>query len=369
MTNKCRPMIVIGTRPELIKLYPVVLEFRSRGIEPLVVLTGQHTSLLQGSIECLDIGPCVQLNLMQENQRPEEFLASALAGLTNVLDSTIGAVIVQGDTTSTFAGALCGFYNKVPVAHVEAGLRTQDLSSPFPEEGHRQMVGRICRWHFVPTEVERYALSKEGVPAGGVIQVGNTAIDTLRLLCIKHKIEVERPSESTTVIVTLHRRESFDHGLSVVASAIARLATYHPRYNFILPLHPNPMVANAILPPLANLSNVKIVEPMPYIDFIKTLCMSRFVISDSGGVQEEAPWLGRPVVVVRNTTERRQAIDQGASFLVGTSSADTIFAVSESLMTDTPVFSQAAQRRELFGDGFASTRIVDVIISSGVTPD
>ncbi|MFZ4650240.1 MAG: non-hydrolyzing UDP-N-acetylglucosamine 2-epimerase [Rubrivivax sp.] len=356
------PLIVFGTRPELIKLHPVVRACREAGIEPVTVFTGQHGSLVEETMHALDLGPVVELGLMTPNQTPQMFLARCMQALGEVVDARpVDALIVQGDTTTALAGALTGFYRRLPVGHVEAGLRTNDLDAPFPEEGHRQMISRVSRWNFCPTARDVQALQGEGLAAHTLFEVGNTVIDALRLRCQQMGLDVVPAAQSRRVLVTMHRRESFGGGLEVIARAIARLAALRPELDFLLPLHPNPAVAREVLPVLGGVANVRITPPLPYEAFVRELCASRFLISDSGGVQEEAPWLGRPVLVVREKTERPQAVEAGASFLCGTSDAERIVQAALPLVDDTPVFRAASTRRSLFGDGFTSQRIVELL--------
>lgn len=362
------PLIIFGTRPELIKLHPVVRAFREVGTEPVTVFTGQHGSLVEETMRDLDLGPVHRLGLMTPNQTPTGFLSRCLSALDNVLNQyPVDAVLVQGDTTTALAGALAGFYRQLPVGHVEAGLRTHDLDAPFPEEGHRQMISRISRWNFCPTSLEMAALTAEGLSPATLFEVGNTVIDALRLRCEEMGLDVKAASASQRVLVTMHRRESFSGGLEVIARAIAQLAALRPHLTFLLPIHPNPAVAQAVLPVLSGISNVIVTEPMPYENFVRELCACRFVITDSGGVQEEAPWLGRPVVIVREKTERYQAVTAGASFLCGTSSVDRILQTALPLTDDTPEFRAASARRSLFGDGYTAQRIANLIQTTSAT--
>lgn len=356
------PLIVFGTRPELIKLHPVVRACREAGVEPVTVFTGQHGSLVEETMRSLDLGPVVELGLMTPNQTPETFLARCMQALGEVVNTRpVDALVVQGDTTTALAGALMGFYRQLPVGHVEAGLRTYDLDAPFPEEGHRQMISRVSRWNFCPTTRDMQALQSEGLAPQTLFEVGNTVIDALRLRCDQMGLRVAPAADSRRVLVTMHRRESFGGGLQVIARAVARLAALRPGMEFLLPLHPNPAVAREVLPVLGGVANVRVTDPLPYEAFVRELCASRFVISDSGGVQEEAPWLGRPVLVVREKTERPQAVEAGASFLCGTTDVDRIVQAALPLTEDTPVFRAASTRRSLFGDGFTAQRIVQLL--------
>lgn len=357
-----RPAIVFGTRPELIKLAPVVHALRASGVEPLTIFTGQHEGLVLASMDALDLGPVLSLGLMRPDQRPESFLARCLERLGSILrDEQVDSMLVQGDTTSTLAGALAAFYRQIPVGHVEAGLRTRDLASPFPEEAHRQLVTRVARWNFCPTGLEVDALAAEGVSRNALFETGNTVIDALRITCERLSLSIRPAAACDLVLVTMHRRESFGGGLAAIAAAVARLARMRPGLRFRLPLHPNPAVAAEVLPMLTGVRNVEVCAPLSYDGFVRTLCETRFLVSDSGGLQEEAPWLGRPVVVVREKTERAQAVAAGASFLCGPSDPERIVKTALPLTEDTPTLQHAARRRWLFGDGHAAERIVALL--------
>lgn len=361
-----KPLIVFGTRPELIKLDPIVRAFRNSGISPDIIFTGQHQSLVAEALSDFDLRDLLNLSLMTAGQRPEQFLARAVPALSDLMGSmTPDLIVVQGDTTTSLAGALAGFYRGIPIAHVEAGLRTCDLAAPFPEEGHRQMISRLSCWNFCPTSQDVSALKMEGISPDRIFEVGNTVIDSIRLACERFSIPISSPFDCKRILVTAHRRESFASGLHVIALAIAKIAKLKPEMEIVLPLHPNPVVSQALLPILDGIKNVKIIPPLTYSEFVRELCLSRFVISDSGGIQEEAPWLGRPVVIVRDKTERPQAIDLGASFLCGTSDVEVIVNTASALSDDTPLFYSAAKRRHIFGDGYSSERIVNILLSSG----
>lgn len=360
-----RPLIIFGTRPEWIKLSPLVRAFRESNVSPRIVFTGQHESLARSAIKSFNDESFVDLCLMTVGQSPQEFLSRALVKLCNFLESTdANVVFVQGDTATALAGGLAGFYKKILVAHVEAGLRTNSLYSPFPEEGHRRLLTRLTEWHFCPTAMDADNLASEGIDQAKIHIVGNTVIDSLRELCERHSINVAPASKSNRVLVTLHRRESFGGGLRMIALAISKLAELRSDYEFILPLHPNPVVGEEVLPILNKMKNIRVIEPLPYVDFIRELSASRFVISDSGGVQEEAPYLGRPLLIVRDLTERPQAVESGASFLCGTRDIDRIVEAGLLLADDTATFRTAAVRRAIFGDGYACQRIVGVLKKS-----
>jgi UDP-N-acetylglucosamine 2-epimerase (non-hydrolysing) len=364
-----KPLVIFGTRPEWIKLRPVIDALRRRCIEPVVVFTGQHKTLVDDTDPNATRG-AIDLGLMSERQTPDAFMSRALEGITSVAGAhSVDAVVVQGDTTSTLAGALAGFYLRLRVAHVEAGLRTGLLDDPFPEEGHRQLVARVAWWHFCPTAEDAAALFREGVARDRVRVVGNTGIDALRERCAKLGIEPDALPIGTTILVTLHRRESLGGGLRTIATALRRLAQLRPEVRIVLPLHPNPAVREEIIPLLAGLSNVELREAMPRDEFLRTLAACRFVITDSGGVQEEAPWLGRPVLVVRNKTERRAGVSAGVAFLTGTDHPERILDAALRLTDSDTTLRVASAYRALYGDGYAADRIASELLADVVRRD
>lgn len=359
-----RPLIVFGTRPEAIKLVSLQRALARAGVRPLVVNTGQQADLGAQASAAVGLQADASLNLMQPRQSPQQFLARCLQALQEHFGeaAAFDRVIVQGDTTSTLAGALFGFYTGRPVAHVEAGLRTDDLSSPFPEEGHRRLVSQVTRWHFCPTGRERDTLLRESVPAERIFVVGNTGIDALEQLC---RARAAAPvGAGTRVLVTTHRRENFDARIEQILAAVRQLAIANPAVEFVCPVHPNPKVAAPVHATLQGIPNVTLCAPLAFDDFVEALMHCRFAISDSGGIQEEAPHLGKPVVVVRDTTERAAAVEAGAAFLVGADRA-AIVAVSQRLLDDEAFYRAAAVPRALFGDGRAAERIVDILRGLG----
>jgi UDP-N-acetylglucosamine 2-epimerase (non-hydrolysing) len=360
-----RPLIVFGTRPEAIKLASVQRAFERAGIAPLTVNTGQQADIGQQASASVGLQAQISLDLMQARQTPQQFLARCLTALETALAGAgdFDRIIVQGDTTSTLAGALFGFYTQRPVAHVEAGLRTDDLASPFPEEGHRRLVAQVTSWHFCPTARERATLVRENVPAQRIYVVGNTGIDTLEHV---HRARCGplRPAAEPLVLVTTHRRENFDARLEQILMAVQRLAGANPGVEFLFPVHPNPKVAEPVHALLAGMDNVRLCAPLAFDQFVQALSRCRFAISDSGGIQEEAPHLGKPVVVVRDTTERGAAVEAGAAFLAG-ADTEAIVEVSDRLLHDPGFYRRAAVPRQLFGDGRAAARIVDILRGLG----
>lgn len=362
-------LYIFGTRPEAIKLAPLILKTGdSHHLRPVVCLTAQHREMVDQVIELFRLPTHHDLNIMRANQT----LAGLTSRLTQVLDDVIkkekpAVVVVQGDTTSTFCGALAAFYNRVPVAHVEAGLRTGNLREPFPEEMNRVLVTRLARWHFAPTQSNADNLLKESVPAQQVHVTGNTVIDAL--LRVSESIRGNHCTEATRqlveelpdnyILVTGHRRESFGAGFENICKALRSLALANPSLHIIYPVHLNPNVREPVQRLLGDVSNIRLIEPAAYEPFVALMQNARFVITDSGGVQEEAPSLGKPVLVMRNTTERTEAVGLGVE-LVGTRT-ETILAAAQALLDDPAHYSRMARAQNPYGDGHASERILKVL--------
>ena len=347
--------VIFGTRPEAIKLAPVIRELQARGQAPIIVNSGQHRELLDPLRRKLSITATVNLDVMRDNQ--------PLSGLTARLSDSLGealrkfrpdAVIVQGDTTTALCGALAAFYERIPVAHVEAGLRSGVLDDPFPEELNRRLVSQLTRWHFAPTERAREALRAEG--ASDVELTGNTVIDNLFWI-----LEQEFGQSAFTgedgrrILVTLHRRENQGYRMGAVAEVLRRLAG-RGDVEIVLPLHKSPSVRQVLVPALGGQPGITLVEALDYPDFTATLAASDLVITDSGGVQEEPPSLGKPVLVARDTTERPEAIEAGAARLVGTDVA-ALFDAATALLDNADLYASMASVVNPFGDGKAAERI------------
>jgi UDP-N-acetylglucosamine 2-epimerase (non-hydrolysing) len=371
-----RVLVMFGTRPEAIKLAPVITVLASSGwLEPRVAVTGQHRSLLDEVLTLFQVEPHYDLDLMSQGQEPHDVAAKALTGLSGIIAAEHpDCIVVQGDTTTTLAGALAAFYKQVPVVHVEAGLRSRDLKSPFPEEGNRKLVTHVSSLHLAPTLGNKNNLLAEGVEPARVVVTGNTVIDALRQVMggrgqpLPHALDAD---DRRMVLVTMHRRESWGVTMREVAAAVADLARAEPDVVFLVPLHPNPVVRAAFEPETDSLSNVIVTDPLPYGTFVRAMARSRLIITDSGGIQEEGPSLGKPVLVVRETTERPEAIAAGTARLVGTSR----FAVADSamkLLRDPVAYSVMANAVNPYGDGRAAERTVAAIghlLGSGRRPE
>jgi len=362
-------MVVIGTRPEAIKLAPVVLALADdpRYI-PIVVTTAQHRKMLDQVLEFFSIVPDYDLGIMEAAQSLTAITTRALEGLDRILsERRPDLVVVQGDTSTTFVGALAGFYHQVPIAHVEAGLRTYRRHAPFPEEINRRLVTQLASLHLAPTTDAVSNLLRENVPAEEIVCTGNTVIDALRW-AVRRQADYGAPElegldgdPRRVVLVTMHRRESWGE-LAGVGRALVRLATHHPDLLIVIPLHLNPAVRRAVLPVLEGPENIVVVEPLEYGAFSRLLARAELVVTDSGGIQEEAPALGKPVLVLREVTERPEGVAAGAVELVGTGE-DVILERARSILTDPGEYARMTRAVDSYGDGRAATRVVEAIAS------
>lgn len=358
--------VVVGTRPEAVKLAPVIRCLAaSAHLEPLTINTCQHHEMVGQIFRDFGLRSDVELNVMRPRQ--------TLWGLTARVSQTLGdffreepvdAVLVQGDTTSAFVGALCSFYHRIPVGHVESGLRSGDIYSPFPEEMNRSLIGRIATWHFAPTSHSRLLLRREGIPARDIHVTGNTVVDALHWMIrrpeFRRKLPRRRPEDPRLVVITCHRRENIGAPMAGVARAIRRLAEKHSDCRFIFPMHPNPAVREVVRPVLRNVPNVKLGGPMDYDDFLSLLVQSHLVLSDSGGIQEEGTSLGKPVLLLRQETERPEGIRAGVVKMVGTDE-DRIFRAADRLLRSPKAWAAMAKDSGVFGDGKSSARIVKIL--------
>ena len=355
--------VVFGTRPEAIKLCPVVLALKANAaFDCHVCVTGQHREMLRQVLDVFGVEPDEDLALMQPNQTLAGLTARAMVKLDEYLArEKPDVVMVQGDTTTVLCGALAAFYHHIPVAHVEAGLRTGNLCSPWPEEGNRLLATRLAKWHFCPTENNKANLLREGVRPNDIYVVGNTVIDAL--LMAKKKVETDGcQSGHRSVLITGHRRENFGEGFENICHAIKRLAIEFPEIDFVYPVHLNPNVrepVNRILGTNVE-KNVKLIEPQGYLPFVKLMMEADVILTDSGGVQEEAPSLGKPVLVLRDTTERPEAVKAGTVKLVGTQ-AESIYSEAKRLLTEPAYYDKMAHAANPYGDGRATQRILEVL--------
>ena len=369
-------LLVFGTRPEAIKMCPLVKEFQKYpdSFESLVCVTGQHREMLDQVLRIFDIKPDYDLNIMKRGQDLYDLTAKVLTGMRGVLDEVKpDVVLIHGDTTTSMATALASFYRQIPVGHVEAGLRTRNIYSPWPEEMNRQITGCIATYHFAPTPLSRQNLLDEGVNPGNIIVTGNTVIDALHWV-VDNVLEkgytprekalasiLERPS-GKLALITGHRRANFGEGFRNICLTIKELADCYPDVDFVYPMHLNPNVRQPIREIFgeASAKNLHFIEPLDYLDFVFLMMRSTLILTDSGGIQEEAPGLGKPVLVMRDTTERPEAVEAGTVKLVGTDRELIIREVS-SLLEDPRAYSEMSQAVNPYGDGMACSRIVDFL--------
>lgn len=359
-------LVVYGTRPEAIKVAPLIAAIAaSSNLQVVVAVTGQHRQMLDQVNGLFGIVPDHDLNIFAERQQLEGITSRALEGVSALIErEKPDAVLVQGDTTTCFAAALAAFYKKVPVIHLEAGLRTFETYNPFPEEINRCMVSRIAALHLAPTETSMRNLMAEAIPTERIAITGNTVIDALLEVAARRVAplnpDLRRLLGQRMILVTAHRRESWGEPMARAARAMARLAKNFPEIKLLLPAHLNPAVREILLPELQHLENVVITDPLDYCDFVTAMQASDLVLTDSGGVQEEAPSLGKPVLVMRETTERPEAVVAGTVRLVGTDE-DLIVNEVSTLLTDTAAYEQMARAVNPYGDGHAADRCVGAI--------
>lgn len=373
-----RVMTVFGTRPDTIKMAPVVKALgKARGaIEPIVCVTAQHRQMLDTLLDLFEIEPDYDLDIMSEHQSLTDITTRVLRGMEEVLkQARPDVVLVHGDTTTSTAAALAAFYQKIPVGHVEAGLRTSDRYEPYPEEMNRRMTGVIANFHFAPTAIAKRNLLAEHVDEASIVVTGNTVIDafleTSRRVAGRTPAALEGLDRSRPLIfVTAHRRENHPH-MREIAQALAEIAAFPERPQLLWPVHPSPMVAPVAHAVLDGVAGVKLVEPIDYAELVGAVSASRFVLTDSGGLQEEAPCLGKPVLVMREQTERPEGLEAGTLLLVG-AKRERIVAEARRLFTDEAVYARMARASNPYGDGQAADRIVKWLLwrlATGAKPE
>jgi UDP-N-acetylglucosamine 2-epimerase len=364
-----RVLSVLGTRPEAIKMAPVIraLAARPNSFTSLVCVTGQHRDMLDQIMRAFKLSADVDLDIMRPGQVPSEVASRVLEAMPAVFrDTRPDVVLVQGDTTTTMATSMAAFLHGIPIGHIEAGLRTDDIAQPFPEEMNRRVTSLVTALHFPPTKRAQDALLREGVPADRIIVTGNTVIDAL-LQSRRSDYRFTVPALAAldtarrVVLVTLHRRESFGAPMRSVCAALRKVAERHPEITFVLPMHRNPSVRDVVIPALGGSANFVLIEPLDYLDFIHLMARSFLIVTDSGGVQEEAPALDVPVLVTRDVTERPDGVEVGAARLVGTDESRIVRTLEE-LLTDTQAYRKMAAAPNPYGDGRASERIVAAML-------
>jgi UDP-N-acetylglucosamine 2-epimerase (non-hydrolysing) len=368
-------LIVFGTRPEAIKMAPLIKEFEKNQsfFNTKVCITAQHREMLDQVLRLFNIRPDYDLDIMQPGQNLSEITSNIIKKINPILEEVNpDLVLVHGDTTTTFSTSLAAYYHKIKIGHVEAGLRTGNLYSPWPEEGNRKLTGILSDYHFAPTETSKNNLIKEGVDKSKVLITGNTVIDSLKLILTKIENNKEISTKlaqafreigmndinSKFILVTGHRRENFGQGLKNICRALKSIAEKNPLINIIYPVHLNPNISLPVNNILSNVNNIKLIEPLQYEEFVYLMSKSYFILTDSGGIQEEAPSLGKPVLVMRDSTERPEAIEAGTVKLVG---SDTIKIATEvqKLLDDSNEYLRMSKASNPYGDGNASQKIVN----------
>jgi UDP-N-acetylglucosamine 2-epimerase (non-hydrolysing) len=371
-------MLVFGTRPEAIKMAPLLhaLKDDADQFEPVVCVTSQHREMLDQVLSIFDIFPDIDLDLMKKNQNLSDLTSLILTQMQKVfIKHQPDIVLVHGDTTTTLATSIAAFYQSIPVGHVEAGLRTYNLKAPFPEEFNRQITGKITKWHFAPTNFSKKNLLSEGISKSSITVTGNTVIDALHWILkridqdedcqkdlkniLKKHLSFDWQNEKF-VIITAHRRENFGDGFLNICSAIKSLALKYPKVHFVYPIHLNPNVSKPVKEILKAIYNIHLIKPLEYMTFVYLLNHSQLVLTDSGGIQEEAPSLSKPVLVMRDSTERPEAIENGNIELVGSNKEKIIKGVSR-LLDDKEHYQMMSSTHNPYGDGLACKRIVDVL--------
>lgn len=357
-------MLVFGTRPEAIKMCPLVKELKKReNVKTIVCVTGQHRQMLDQVLDAFDVVPDFDLSIMKDKQTLFDITSTILGRINEILEQVRpDVVLVHGDTSTTFVTALACFYLQIPVGHVEAGLRTYNIYSPYPEEFNRQAVGIISRYHFSPTELSRQNLLKEGKDPNTIYVTGNTAIDALKTTVRDDYVhsELDWARGSRLIMITAHRRENLGEPMKNMFRAIRRVMDEHPDVKAIYPIHMNPVVRQTAEDILGGMDRLHIIEPLDVLDFHNFLNHSYLVLTDSGGIQEEAPSLGKPVLVMRDTTERPEGIAAGTLKLVGTEE-ETIYRYFKQLLEDPETYARMSTSSNPYGDGFASKRIADIL--------
>lgn len=363
--KKIKVMTIFGTRPEAIKMAPLVNELKSNDkIESIVCVTAQHRQMLDQVLDAFSITPDYDLNIMKSRQGLAEITSNALVGLDKVIKEVQPDIIlVHGDTTTTLAGSLAAFYNGVKVGHVEAGLRTYNKLSPFPEEANRQMTGLIADLHFAPTEDSKQNLLNEGKNPDSIIVTGNTAIDALKTTVNKeytHEV-LQWVGEHKMILLTAHRRENLGENMRSMFKALLRIVNEHQDVKVVYPIHLNPAVREVANEIISGHERIRLIEPLEVVDFHNIMAKSYIIMTDSGGIQEEAPSLGKPVLVLRDTTERPEGIAAGTLKLAGVKE-ETIYNLTKELLTDEKLYESMSKASNPYGDGTASQKIVNAII-------
>ncbi len=367
---KLKILAVCGTRPDTVKMAPVINELKKHAdeVELILAATGQHREMLVQVLEAFDLHPDYDLGIMTARQTLAQITTRALEGLDKVIQETQpDLVLAQGDTTTTFVASLAAFYNKIAFGHVEAGLRTDNKYDPFPEEINRRLTGVICDLHFAPTELSRQNLLREGIDEANIFVTGNTVIDALLSIAARdYEFEDERvraaAESGKMILMTAHRRENWGEPMKHICAAVREILRRNPDYTVVFSVHKNPIVRDVVFPELEGVDRVVLIEPPDYVPFVHMIKAAHIILTDSGGVQEEAPSFGKPVLVLRKTTERPEGVDAGNAKLLGTD-RDAIITEVEKLIKDELAYNAMAHVRNPYGDGCAAERIWEIIRS------
>lgn len=368
-------VVMVGTRPEAIKMAPVYLELKKypQDFQPILVSTGQHKEMLQQALMDFGVSPDIDLHIMTQNQTLSGMSAKLFGSVDSLFsDLQPDIVLVQGDTTTVMVASLCAFYHKIPVGHVEAGLRSHNINLPFPEELNRRVTGIVANWHFAPTELSAENLIREGISSENICVSGNTVIDSL--LFMQKKVNANPPQlpfeleqiikeNRRIILVTGHRRESVGHGFVNMCEAIKELAARFPEDRIVYPVHLNPQVRETVFRYLKNVPGVILTDPLPYRPFVYLMDKSYLILTDSGGIQEEGPSIGKPVLIMRDVTERPEGVKAGVNFLVGTDKT-SIYDCASSFLIDSLKYREVQKIASPFGDGFAASRIVKFLLQN-----
>lgn len=369
-----KTLCIFGTRPEAIKMAPLVHALATDGrFDAKVCVTGQHRQMLDQVLNLFDIQPDFDLNIMHSGQDLTGVTCGVIQGLSPILAEKPDIVLVHGDTTTTFATTLAAYYQQIPVAHVEAGLRTGNLYSPWPEEANRKLTGALAQLHFAPTKTAQDNLLREGIPADQIAVTGNTVIDALHTVVKRLETDLALRAQAAEptdflapdrkiILVTGHRRESFGDGFERICQALAKVADQYPEIDMVYPVHLNPKVREPVQRLLTNIDNIHLIEPLDYLPFVYLMGRAHLILTDSGGIQEEGPSLGKPVLVMRDTTERPEAIEAGTVKLVGTD-MNRIVTEIHRLLSDVSEYRRMSQAHNPYGDGLACQRIIDKLIT------
>ena len=368
-------VVMVGTRPEAIKMAPVYLELKKypQDFQPILVSTGQHKEMLQQALMDFGVSPDIDLHIMTQNQTLSGMSAKLFGSVDSLFsDLQPDIVLVQGDTTTVMVASLCAFYHKIPVGHVEAGLRSHNINLPFPEELNRRVTGIVANWHFAPTELSAENLIREGISSENICVSGNTVIDSL--LFMQKKVNANPPQlpfeleqiikeNRRIILVTGHRRESVGHGFVNMCEAIKELTARFPEDRIVYPVHLNPQVRETVFSYLKNVPGVILTDPLPYRPFVYLMDKSYLILTDSGGIQEEGPSIGKPVLIMRDVTERPEGVKAGVNFLVGTDKT-SIYDCASSFLIDSLKYREVQKIVSPFGDGFAASRIVKFLLQN-----